>query len=53
MEDTFSISFSRSAQEEMSKTDPVTLSLNFSHSCKQLLPSVSFRAHIYGSPKPS
>jgi len=47
MEETFSISFSRSSREDTSQTEPITLSFDFSHSCKQLLSSVSLREHVY------
>jgi len=36
MEETFSISFSRSDRKDTSQTDPMTLNFDFSHSCRHL-----------------
>ena len=47
MEETFSISFSRSDREDTSQTEPMILSFDFSHSCRHLLSSSSLREHVY------
>lgn len=47
MEETFSISSTRPTREVISQTEPATLNFDFSHSCKHLLSSVSFREQVY------